>query len=148
MAKQYRSDEIVVTFEPRLCIHSAHCIKGLPEVFDVLKKPWIQPDKAIADRIAEVVQRCPTGALHYQRLDGGAEESVPSAMTIEVRPKGPLFVRGSIVIKGSDGQVIRQDTRMALCRCGHSGNKPFCDGTHKSVQFDSASIPSGKEESR
>jgi CDGSH-type Zn-finger protein len=46
---------------------------------------------------------------------------------------GPLFVRGRVRIVGNDGSVIREDTRAALCGCGESLNKPFCDCTHKRI---------------
>ena len=80
-------------------------------------------------------QRCPTGALHFRRLDGGPQEPVPEATTIQERPNGPLFVRGDVTIFGQDHTLVRQDTRVALCRCGASANKPFCDGSHRRVGF-------------
>jgi CDGSH-type Zn-finger protein len=58
-----------------------------------------------------------------------------SATPQEPRPNGPLFVRGRLRIVGDDGEVIREDTRVALCRCGGSSNKPFCDGTHRRNGF-------------
>jgi hypothetical protein len=79
---------------------------------------------------------CPTGALHFRRLDGGAQEEPDAETTIEPRPNGPLFVRGRVRIVDSEGELIRQDTRVALCRCGASKNKPFCDGSHLTIGFD------------
>ena len=72
--KEYENDDVVVTWEPAYCIHTANCLNGLPEVFDAWRRPWIEVDKASADDIADVVMRCPTGALHFRRLDGGPEE--------------------------------------------------------------------------
>jgi CDGSH-type Zn-finger protein len=48
---------------------------------------------------------------------------------------GPLFQRGRIRITDNEGKIIREDTRVALCRCGGSANKPFCDGTHRAIGF-------------
>ena len=49
---------------------------------------------------------------------------------------GPLLVRGPIRLESSDGRLIEQTRRtVALCRCGVSTIKPFCDGTHKLVHF-------------
>jgi CDGSH-type Zn-finger protein len=88
-----------------------------------------------SDQIAETIMTCPTGALHFERLDGGPQEAQVGTTTIDVRPNGPLYIRGHIRIEGPGGHVIREDTRVALCRCGHSNNKPFCDGTHRQIGF-------------
>jgi len=131
----YRNEQIAVTWEPKLCIHSGYCFRTLPEVFQPESRPWVKVDAATADQIAEAVMLCPTGALHFERLDGGPQEPQPEDTTINARPNGPYYVRGKIRITGPGGQVIREDTRVALCRCGHSENKPFCDGSHRRVGF-------------
>ena len=135
VAREYRSDEIVISWEPEYCIHTANCLMGLPEVFDVGRRPWVSIDATAADEIARVVMTCPTGALHFQRLDGGEQEAPPEELSVQPRPNGPLFLRGKIRIVDARGSVIRQDARVALCRCGQSGNKPFCDGTHRAIGF-------------
>jgi uncharacterized Fe-S cluster protein YjdI/CDGSH-type Zn-finger protein len=137
----YRNDKIAVTWEPKLCIHAGNCFRDLPEVFKPQSRPWILVDAAKADEIAEIVMTCPTGALHFERLDGGPQEPQPTEMTIEARHNGPLYVRGQIRILGPGGRLIREDTRLALCRCGHSENKPFCDGTHRRIGFRSGTLP-------
>ncbi|RDG35544.1 hypothetical protein DVH02_24845 [Streptomyces corynorhini] len=71
--KAYRTRSITVTFEAGRCLHAAECVRGLPEVFDTAKRPWIRPERAPADRLAEVVRRCPSGALRYERTDGEGE---------------------------------------------------------------------------
>ncbi len=92
-----------------------------------------------ADRIAETILTCPTGALHFRRLDGGAQEEPNEPTTIDPRPNGPLLVRGRVRIVDKDSNLLREDTRAALCRCGASGNKPFCDGTHRTIGFETTS---------
>ena len=134
----YQNGEIAVLWEPKLCIHVGNCFRGLPEVFQPESRPWVKIDAATADKIAEVVMTCPTGALHFERLDGGPQEPQPPETTIDARPNGPLYVRGKIRIAGPGGRLIREDTRVALCRCGHSENKPFCDGSHRRVGFRTA----------
>ncbi len=131
----YRNAHIAVAWEPKLCIHAATCFRNLPEVFQPQSRPWVKVDAATADQIADVVMQCPTGALHFERFDDGPAEPLPEETTIDARPNGPLYVRGRVRILGPGGQLIRADTRLALCRCGHSGNKPFCDGTHRRVGF-------------
>jgi uncharacterized Fe-S cluster protein YjdI len=59
----YEGDAITVTFDPKLCTHARECVRGLPDVFDPNSPRWIRPDRAPAERVAEVVGRCPTGAL-------------------------------------------------------------------------------------
>ena len=49
---------------------------------------------------------------------------------------GPYIVSGPVTLTGPDGHVIEHPDPMAICRCGGSGNKPFCDGTHATIDFD------------
>lgn len=133
--RTYANDAIEVHWEPRLCIHVQNCVRRLPQVFKAEERPWIVVDGADADAVAVTVEACPTGALHYRRLDGGAQEEASDETTVEPRPNGPLFVRGHVRVVGDDGAVIREDTRVALCRCGGSANKPFCDGSHRRNGF-------------
>jgi CDGSH-type Zn-finger protein len=103
-------------------------------VFDAWRRPWIEVDDAAPDEIAEVVMRCPSGALHFTRLDGGAQEQ-DAEPTIQPEINGPLLLRGRVRIVDASGRLVREDTRLALCRCGGSANKPFCDGTHSRIRF-------------
>lgn len=144
--KQYVSDKIDVTYDVKRCIHAAECVRGLPAVFDTAKRPWIQPTNASADDVAEVVMRCPTGALHFERKDGGEAEAPPARNRIVPTVDGPLHVRGDVQIETGDGTVA--DTRLALCRCGQSANKPFCDNAHKAAEFTDPGLitqPNGSE---
>ncbi len=132
--RAYRAEEITVLYDAKRCLHVAECVRGLPDVFDPQKRPWIQTENADAERVAEVVRRCPTGALHYA-LTEGADEAGADATHIAPQPDGPLMIRGNLTLETPDG--VLEETRVALCRCGQSGNKPFCDGTHKKVDWQS-----------
>ncbi|MEU6929474.1 (4Fe-4S)-binding protein [Streptomyces sp. NPDC046385] len=122
--KEYDGEGITVTYEPRRCLHAAECLRGLPSVFDLGKRPWIQPDQAPADLVAEVVRRCPSGALQYRPADASAEAGdVPT--TVRRMPDGRLVVRGDLLVR--DEQGGRHETRAVLCGCGASGNQPYCD---------------------
>ena len=68
--QSYESDDIVVTFDPNVCIHAGECVRGLPAVFDVKLKRWIRPENAPAERVAEQVRRCPSGALQFRMKPG------------------------------------------------------------------------------
>jgi uncharacterized Fe-S cluster protein YjdI len=70
--KTYTGRRVDVSFDPPVCRHAAECVNGLPEVFDTARRPWIQPDGAEAERVVEVVARCPSGALRIERFDGDA----------------------------------------------------------------------------
>lgn len=128
--RSYSSGGIRVFWEPRYCIHSGNCVRGLPAVFRPAERPWILADEASADEIARVVARCPTGALHFERLDGGPAEEVPAETTVSATKDGPLLVHGEVELRDGADNLIRRDTRVALCRCGASANKPFCDNSH------------------
>lgn len=131
----YKGENITVSYALNRCIHSAVCVRNLPDVFEPPRKPWIIPDNDSADRVADVVMRCPTGALHFTRNDGGAEEPTPEENNVLVRPNGPYFLRGDLHIATPDGEETMRDVRMALCRCGASKNKPFCDNSHLTIGF-------------
>ncbi len=130
----YESEDITIEFDSKRCIHSAECVKNLPSVFDPNKKPWVTPEEASADRIKEVVHHCPTGALKYTSTD--TQEKPSRVNTITIVPDGPLYLRGNIEIQNAEGETLLEDTRMAICRCGESKNKPLCDNTHNEIDFE------------
>jgi uncharacterized Fe-S cluster protein YjdI len=68
--QRYEGESLVVTFDPDVCTHSARCVKGLPAVFDVKKKPWVTLDGASAAEVEAQVGRCPSGALRVERRGG------------------------------------------------------------------------------
>ncbi|MFI1864125.1 (4Fe-4S)-binding protein [Streptomyces jumonjinensis] len=122
--KEYAGREITVSFEARRCLHAAECVHGLPQVFDLARRPWVSPDDAPADRVAEVVRRCPSGALRYRYADGRAEEP-GSPASVERTGTGRLVMRGDLVVRTPYGE--RRETRVTLCGCGATGNRPYCD---------------------
>lgn len=145
----YRGAGIEVHYDAGRCIHAAECVRGLSKVFDPQARPWIDADAASPDQITEVIDRCPTGALSSRRLDGGPETEPSSDNRITVGANGPLYLRGRISLADGDGAPLLEDTRIALCRCGASKNKPFCDGSHTGVGFEDTgevADPSGVKE--
>ncbi|WMT42943.1 (4Fe-4S)-binding protein [Paenibacillus sp. D2_2] len=64
--KVYRGEEIEVYFDAEKCTHSGVCVKGMPEVFDLKKRPWVNTEGASADKIAAHIDTCPSGALTYK----------------------------------------------------------------------------------
>ncbi len=132
--REYQGDGIVVTWDAKRCINAKECVKGLPAVFDENKRPWIQPAGASPDELADVTVRCPSGALHFAQSNSGLVESPPEANIVVPVVDGPVYVHGDLKISPSDGETLRE-TRVALCRCGTSENKPYCDNSHLKIQF-------------
>jgi CDGSH-type Zn-finger protein/uncharacterized Fe-S cluster protein YjdI len=129
----YRGAAIEVTYDLARCIHVSDCIRSLPGVFDPSGSPWVRIEGAPAAEVAETVMLCPTGALKFKRLDGGPGEEPAAVNTVRIAPRGPLYLRGRIRILSEEAPV--EDSRAALCRCGASKNKPFCDGRHERTGF-------------
>ena len=128
--RRYTGEAVDVTYNLQRCIHAAECVSRLHEVFNTLQRPWIQADNEPAGEIVDVVSLCPSGALHTERNDGGAEEAVPGENVIIVHEDSYYQFTGEIEIQGSN-VAIEQEVRATLCRCGLSENKPFCDNSHK-----------------
>ncbi len=131
--RPYEAENITIDYEVTRCIHAEECVHRLQAVFDNQRRPWIDPHAASADDIAKTVEACPTGALRYTRKDGGAQETPEPEASIHIDKDGALYVRGDITLKGAEESS--QHTRVALCRCGASKHKPFCDNSHKEAEF-------------
>lgn len=127
LTREYRTPELTVQWYASRCIHSANCVRALHAVFDPQRRPWVDPAAASADAIAAAVLRCPTGALHFIRHDGGAQETADVPTTLTPIRNGPLYVRGDVEVRGLDGRPLRRDTRLSICRCGLAERMPFCD---------------------
>lgn len=141
IVKKYTNGEVTVVWEPSKCIHSTICWKKLPQVFDPRKRPWISPEGANTETIVAQIKQCPSGALSYFMNAEENQESEEAVKTIvEVLPNGPLLLYGTIKIKDRDGNETIKNKTTALCRCGGSQNKPYCDGTHVKIGFSDENI--------
>jgi uncharacterized Fe-S cluster protein YjdI len=140
ITKKYSNGEVTIVWQPSLCIHSAICWRGengLPQVFDPSEKPWIKPGGAETKRIIEQIKKCPSGALSYFMNEEKEKNSeITSESIVEITPNGPLLVYGNITVKDSNGNTTKKHKITAFCRCGGSCNKPFCDGTHRKINFE------------
>lgn len=133
--RTYSNDAIAVHWDSSRCIHTGICLSTLSDVFDLEASPWITIDGADAASIAAAVERCPSGALRFERFDGGPAEAADAPATVVPWPNGPLLVRGDVEVRLRHGDQIAHEARMALCRCGHSQNQPFCDLSHREAGF-------------
>ncbi len=133
----YTNGEVTILWEKDRCIHSTLCWKGLPAVFKPGKRPWITPEGIGTEQIIEQVRKCPSGALSYRMNDGSG--TLPTAAAterlIEATPNGPLVLQGPCTVKHADGSEETHEGKVALCRCGASANKPYCDGSHRRAGF-------------
>jgi uncharacterized Fe-S cluster protein YjdI/CDGSH-type Zn-finger protein len=140
MRKVYRGRDIEVSFDLDICVHIGECLRGQPQVFQLNRRPWTLPDMAGADEVADVVRLCPSGALLYRRLDGGAEEDADGPAKVMPIRDGPLLVTGKIEVRREDG-TVETLPRATLCRCGESQHKPFCDNQHLAAGFRAPGLP-------
>lgn len=133
-------DEIELSFDTRLCIHSRFCVLQAPDVFKAnTPGDWIFPDRMNAPALAAVARNCPSGAITYRAKDPVLDEVDPPVNTVRLRQDGPYAVNAAIAITGHDSDVpVRRRT---LCRCGASANKPFCDGSHARIGFTATGEP-------
>lgn len=132
-----RGKRVLIRFEAKKCIHSRACVLTRPDVFvPNVEGEWIHPDAASPEAVARIAHACPSGAIRYERLDGGEEEGAPLVNTLRVRENGPLAVHADLVINGEASGF-----RRTLCRCGDSKTKPFCDTSHVAAQFTATGEP-------
>lgn len=133
----YTGEHIRIHDNRGLCAHAGICTTKLASVFRMKAEPWIDPDQATVQEIKAVIDNCPSGALSYS-IEGEHQSAQTPEILIQVLPDGPYEIMGDI--KLSDVNLLEgasKDVR-ALCRCGHSNNKPFCDGSHWSAGFKDA----------
>jgi len=136
VVKQYSNGEITVVWEPSKCSHSGKCVRGLSSVFDVKARPWVNMEGANSKQIIDQVNQCPSGALSILEENDDAPFSPDPTTTVNVLANGPLIIEGDIRLVNGDSTEVLKNKKTALCRCGASANKPFCDGAHNKVGFE------------
>jgi CDGSH-type Zn-finger protein len=131
-ARVIKGRGVVMTDDLSLCSHAGHCADRFTGVWDMIRTT---SDPAVRARLEHMVELCPSGRLaHAPAVDADPVEP-PFEPSIAVIEDGPIWVRGGIPVESSDGTTYEVRNRITLCRCGHSNNKPFCDGSHKDVGF-------------
>jgi CDGSH-type Zn-finger protein/uncharacterized Fe-S cluster protein YjdI len=132
-----RTKDITLRFDASRCIHSRHCVLGAPSVFLAkVKGPWLHPETVPVAQTVAVAHVCPSGAITYERHDGGPQETPPAVNVVRIRENGPYAIHAGIELTGH-GTLFRA----TLCRCGKSRNKPFCDNSHRDSGFAATGEP-------
>ena len=110
MPREYSDERIAVGWDSKLCIHAGECGRGMPEVFDVNARPWVNVDNASGREaeLAAVIRRFPSGALHYRTLDGSEPEPADRPLQGAGQRDGTLHVRGGLQVQDPEGGLIRR----------------------------------------
>ncbi|HNC94679.1 MAG TPA: CDGSH iron-sulfur domain-containing protein [Myxococcota bacterium] len=146
MSEVVDGQKMRIRFDGSRCIHARNCVLSQPKVFKAnVEGPWIDPDAASPAELLAVAERCPSGAIVVEPLDGSTAEQPSGRNVVAVLENGPYAVRGSL-------SGAATGLRATLCRCGASKNKPFCDGSHHDAHFSAtgefpppAELPAWKE---
>jgi CDGSH-type Zn-finger protein len=140
----YHGQQVTIFDNRGICQHSGYCSDRLAAVFRTDAEPFVAPSGGRMDEIIRAVRDCPSGALSYalggHEARGYVDWDHDRPPAIEVTADGPYRVTGAIGLTGADGTATphaqgASAEHYALCRCGHSRNKPFCSGMHWYVNF-------------
>lgn len=130
----YTGQKLTIHDNRSICAHAGVCTDNLSSVFRMKQEPWIDPDAANLDEVIAVIKNCPSGALSYT-LGGTCSTEQRQEAEIFIAPNGPYVVSGCPDLNGSEWREGASKQQYTLCRCGASKNKPFCDGSHWSIEF-------------
>lgn len=129
----YEGAEATVTYNPMLCSHAAECGRLASHIFNPAQKPWVQPDKGTVDELRAVVAACPSGALALGSTEA-REHLIAEVAQVVIEKNGPYWVHDVTAPAPPQGEGMSAD-KYVLCRCGQSGNKPYCDGSHRDLKW-------------
>ena len=136
-AEQYDGPEMVLTDAEALCAFARFCDAD-GQIWNVVEQTDDPAKQAIVTREAG---NCPGGRLvawsksPLRAIEPDYEPALGIVEDPQLGVSGPIWARGGIPVIAADGTQYELRNRVALCRCGASGNKPFCDGTHASIRF-------------
>jgi CDGSH-type Zn-finger protein len=120
-----------------LCMHAAFCVGRVQRIPAMMRD---SEDSDIRAHVIGLIEHCPSGSYTYAMEADGEEIEPDLAVSIAVTEEereiaGCLWVTGGVPIVRADGEPFETRNRVTLCRCGQSGNKPLCDGTHRKIDF-------------
>jgi CDGSH-type Zn-finger protein len=130
-AEVTQNQDLAIADDKVLCFSAGFCGTRTTNVWQLLTEI---DDPARRELMRDMIWRCPSGRLVLLQQGEAVEPDLPPS--IAILPGGPIWVRGGIPVESADGRTWEERNRVTLCRCGLSGNKPYCDGTHMSAHFD------------
>ena len=133
-AINFGNQDITVTFKKKQCIGMSECGRADGELFVGDRDPWCDPSDVSLSEVQEVIERCPSGALTCI-VNGENQEQAAAENTVQISYNGPLLVKGELDLQCHVDTAPGNKFRAALCRCGDSKNKPFCDNSHIAARF-------------
>ncbi|MCR9193315.1 MAG: CDGSH iron-sulfur domain-containing protein [Hyphomonas sp.] len=122
--------QVTVHYTPVLCSHAAECVKASSAIFDPTRKPWVMPEQGSMADLLAAMSHCPSGALRLEVGTSEPQHMVNGDVDVTVERNGPYRVKNVALDAEFNGAGASQ-SKYVLCRCGHSKNKPFCDGSHR-----------------
>jgi len=132
--RTYEGKELNIHDNRTICCHAGECVSNLNSVFDINVNPWINPDNSSVEEAIDVIKKCPSGALSYSINDIKTRD-FDRKPEIHISQDGPYNIIGGIEINVSEDLKPPSREHYSLCRCGTSKNKPYCDGSHKEIEF-------------
>ena len=130
-AREIRGRDIAFTDDAVLCTHAGFCSDRRTDVWEMVGS---SADPEVRARMERMIKLCPSGRLALEPpADSGEAE-------VLLERDGPIWVRGAVELRAADGTTYEVRGHMALCRCGTSRNKPFCDDSHQKIGFRDGSV--------
>jgi CDGSH-type Zn-finger protein len=135
-AEEIDGPAVVLTDAEPLCAFARFC-DPRGKIWNVARRPGPEARAVVEDEAGH----CPGGRLVAwdRKTRRALEPDLPPSLGLVQDPaqgvSGPLWVRGGVQVVAADGSAYEVRNRVALCRCGASSNKPFCDGSHASIKF-------------
>ncbi len=135
----YPGEQVTIFDNRGICQHSGLCTDRLPTAFRTSQEPFVAPSGGRMDELVRAVRDCPSGALSlaFDRVEARdlVDRHGTREQAIEITQDGPYRVTGGLPLAGVPRAAGSSREHYALCRCGHSQNKPFCSGMHWYVDF-------------
>lgn len=126
--------DVTISYTPVLCTHAAECSSRALSVFNPKEKPWVQPESGTLDEILDVMAACPSGALRMSVGEQPEQHLTTGDVSVRVEKHGPYHVT-NVALEAEFNGIGASHAKYSLCRCGHSKNKPFCDGSHYDAKW-------------
>jgi CDGSH-type Zn-finger protein len=134
----WEGKEVVLYDDLSICSRHGFCKTVSREVWEMIA----DPDPEVREEAKRMISRCPSGRLAYAIPPDPETVEAEVEPVVGIEPNASIVIRGSIPVVSEDGTPYEVRARQVLCRCGHSRNKPFCDGSHVAHLFHDRAMPS------